>query len=233
MNSIDDLKMLLPFYVNGTLDAENCARIDQGLASSLDLRKELDEINALAQNIREGGLVMMQVQDDVDHSLKSVLDDPRMKDADVPQVHDHDRNSTLPSQGLLSFLNPKNWHPAVSLALVAAAVAQAGLLAGLTDARKTSGEQVAKLEKRVGDLEYQLASGPGGGAAKPDILIQVKPNTPWSELSELLSTEGLNIVDGPSDNTVSVSSELEGAALDAVIVRLRASVLIDAADKAA
>ncbi len=233
MTEIEDLKLLLPFYVNGTLDAESCARIDRGLATSAELRNELDEINALAQNIREGGQAMMQGQDNVDQSLDALLDDQRMQDTPERQVQEPSRTAAPVPRNLLSFLHPKNWHPAVSLALAAAAVAQLGLLAGLNDARKDSGEQIAKLEKRVGDLEYQLASGPDGGAAQPDILIQLKPDASWSGVSELLTSEGLTIVDGPSDNTLSLSSTLEGAALDALISRLRASALIEAADKAA
>jgi hypothetical protein len=233
MSDIEELKMLLPFYVNGTLNAEDCARIDRGLATSVELRNELDEINSLAQVVREGGQAMTQEQGDVDVQLGKLMDDPRMKTVDEQPL----RFATMPSapaaSGLLSFLNPKNWHPAVSLAIAAAAIAQAGWLMDMNGDQKERSQQIAQLEKKVGDLEYQLASGPGGGEQAADILVQVKPGVSWAALSELLSNEGLTIVNGPSDNTLSLSSELEGPALDGVIARLRASGLIETADKAA
>jgi hypothetical protein len=233
MTDIDDLKMLLPFYVNGTLGAEDCARIDAGLTLSAELRNELDELNGLAQSVREGGHSMIQGEDRVEEQLQALLNDPRVAEAPAAQAAPLAFASPVPPQGLLAFLNPKNWHPAVSLALAAAAVAQAGLVMGLSGEQQAGEAQIAKLEKRVGDLEFQLASGPGGGAAQPDILVQVKPDASWAALSELLAAEGLTIVDGPSDNTLSLSSELEGTALDAVIARLKASGLIATADKAA
>jgi hypothetical protein len=230
MSEIDELKLLLPFYVNGTLDAQNCARIDRGLATSQLLRDELDELSALAQTVREGGQAMTQKESNTDAQLEKLMQDPRMAQEAPTRLMQDTQSPAASQKGFLSFLNPKNWHPAVSLALAAAAVAQAGLYVG---ERQESGQQIAKLEKRVGDLEYQLASGPDGGAAQPDILVQVKPDVSWSALSELLSAEGLTIVDGPTDNTLSLSSELEGAALDALIARLKASELIENADKAA
>jgi hypothetical protein len=233
MSDHDELKLLLPFYVNGTLKAKDCARIDQGLATSAELRKELDDLNSLAQVVREGGQAMAQEQSNADAQMGRLMNDPRMAEKAQEPV----RFATLPSapsaSGMLSFLNPKNWHPAVSLALAAAAVAQAGWLMDMSGDQKASGEQIAQLEKKVGDLEYQLASGPDGGAQTADILVQVKSGASWQALSDLLSNEGLTIVNGPSDNTLSLSSELDGAALDAVIARLRASGLIEKVDKAA
>jgi hypothetical protein len=174
--------------------------------------------------------MMVAKESDVDRQLEKLNNDPRMATNDEKAAEDAAMHPAPAKKGLLSFLNPKNWHPAVSLALAAAAIAQAGLL---VTQQQESGQQIAQLEKRVGDLEYQLASGPGERAGQADILVQVKPEASWAALSELLANEGLTIVAGPSDNTLSLSSELEGAALDALILRLRASALIEAADKAA
>ncbi len=226
MSDLQELKLLLPFYVNGTLNAADCARVDQGLTESASLRKELDELNDLAQIVREGGQALTQQQSDVDAQIEKLMSAPEMQEP----IADARQPAAQSRQGLLSFLNPKNWHPAVSLALAIAAVAQLPLLVG---ERKQGREQIAKLEKRVGDLEFQLASGPGGETQQADIIIQVKSNASWAALSEVLVAEGLTIVGGPSDNTISLSSTLDGAALEAVIVRLRASTLIASADKAA
>jgi hypothetical protein len=233
MSDHDELKLLLPFYVNGTLNAADCARIDQGLATSAELRNELEELNGLAQMVREGGQAMTKEQGDVEAQLGKLMDDPRMAEKAEQPIRFAEQQSAPAASGLLSFLNPKNWHPAVSLAIAAAAVAQAGWLMDMNGDQKERSQQIAQLEKKVGDLEYQLASGPDGGALTADILVQVKPGASWQALSDLLSNEALTIVNGPSDNTLSLSSELDGAALDAVIARLRASGLIETADKAA
>jgi hypothetical protein len=233
MPDLKELRLLLPFYVNGTLDPENCARIDQGLANSQELRDELAELNGFAQRVSDGGLAMLMDIESGEAPTGRAGYTQKRAQADPVQSRSVDRNPVAISGGLLSFLNPKNWHPAVSLALVAAAVAQAGMLLDMNGARQASGAHIASLEKRVGDLEYQLASGPDGGTSTADILVQVKDDVSWRALSDLLATEGLSIIAGPSDNTLSLSSDLKGPALDAVIARLRASGLIETADKAA
>ncbi len=232
----DTLIHLLPFYVNGTLDSDHCAQIDARLAQSPRMQEELALLNAIARTVKTGGKAMVEGVDNSVTRLRAIHthNEPRPVDDDEDEAEDQpDKINDPRLNGFLGYLNPRNWHPAVSLALAIAALAQAGLMAGMSGDKQANEQQIAKLEKRVGDLEYQLASGPGGGAAKPDILVQIKPDISWNKLSDLLISEGLTIIDGPSDNTLSLSSELEGAALDGVIARLLASGLIETADKAA
>jgi hypothetical protein len=232
----ESIAALLPFYANGTLNAADCARVDAALAGSTALQEELAAIGTLAHLAKAGGREMTQGDDRSDARLHMVLG--RVEDK-PPHAEPQTAAPQPPPRatgGLLSFLNPKHWHPSVSLALAAAFVAQGVAIANLGGGRQESQSQIASLQKRVGDLEFELASGPGGG---PDgqnvgtIIIVVKADAPWSDVEDLLGKEGLSIVGGPSDGAITVSSGALGAALDAQINRIRASSLIESVDKAA
>jgi hypothetical protein len=226
------IAVLLPFYVNGTLNAAECARVDAALAVSGVLREELAAIGNLAQMAKAGGNEIMQGDDRSEVRLDKVLGQiPEQQPQAAPQM----AASKPPPQsigGLLSFLNPKRWHPAVSLGLAVAFVAQGAAISGLSEGKQESQAQIASLQKRVGDLEFELASGPGEQKAG-NIIIEVKPDAAWSAVESLLGQEGLSIVGGPSDGAITLSSEATGATLDAQIKRIRASSLIASVDKAA
>ena len=221
----DSVSLLLPFYVNGTLDAIACARVDAALASSAVLREELAEIGRLAQGVKTGGRELGQ-GDNV--RVERVAAKLAQNAAPPP--------AAAPSQKLgamLAFLNPRSWHPVVALSLAVAAIAQAGMIANLSGENTERSSEIASLEKRLGEAEFQLASGPGGGAAqKGSILVQLAPDAEWAELEKLLDNEGLKIVGGPSDGALTLSSDAKDADLDRLIARLKASALIAEADKA-
>ncbi len=225
----DPLALLLPFYVNGTLDAADCAQIDAALANSPELRDELALLSGIARAVKKGGRVMTEESDHSEARLEKMLGQledkaPAHQPAPAPQPEG--------LAGMLGFLNPKRWHPAVSLALAALAIAQGVAIANLNQGTSEKTAQIASLQKRVGDLEFELASGPDGNK-RGSILIQIKGDAPWAEIESLLGKEGLSIVSGPSDGALTVSSDAKDAALDALITRLRSSPLIASADKAA
>lgn len=222
---LDTLSLLLPFYVNGTLDAVACARVDAALASSAELREELAEIGRLAQGVKTGGRDLGQGdQARVERVATKLAADA----APAPLVAPSEKMS-----GILAFLNPRSWHPVVALSLAVAAIAQAGMIANLSGENTERSSEIASLEKRLGEAEFQLASGPGGGAAqKGSILVQLAPDAEWAELEKLLDNEGLKIVGGPHDGALTLSSDAKDAALDRLIARLKASALIAEADKA-
>jgi hypothetical protein len=226
----EGIARLLPFYVNGTLSAAECARVDAALAVSSALRDELAAIGNVAQMVKAGGQAMMQGEDKSEARLDMVLghlDDKPTQSA--PQM------PALQPQGIgafLSFLNPKRWHPAVSLGLAFAFVAQGVVLSSLSQGKHESEAQIASLQKRVGDLEFELASGPDGPHTG-NIIIEVKADASWSAVETLLGKEGLSIVGGPSDGAITLSSEATGATLDAQIKRIRTSPLIASVDKGA
>jgi hypothetical protein len=227
----DEQVRFLPFYVNGTLDAAGCAQIDAALAQTLDLRDELALLSGLAHIVKTGGRDMTQGSDQSETRLAAVLGQLEDKaPAQQPLPAPAPQPRSLGS--LLSFLNPKRWHPAVSLTLAAAAILQGVTISNLNQGTAEKTAQIASLQKRVGALEFELASGPDGNA-QGSVLIQVKAEAPWSQVEALLGKEGLSIVSGPSDGALTLSSDAKGAALDALIVKLRASPLIASADKVA
>jgi hypothetical protein len=236
MNHNDEdaaLEILLPFYINGTLDAGECAKVDAALARSPQLRSELEQLSQIARAVKTGGREMTQGagkdSPEGEARLKAVLGKLEDK-APAPSA-----TAAARSQGLgavLGFLNPRHWHPAVSLALVAVAVGQGVAISNLNSDKAASSAQLASLQKRVGDLEFELASGPGG-EKRGSVMIQFKDEALWSDLEALLGKEGLTIVAGPSDNSLILASGAKDAALDAQIARLRSSPLIASVDKAA
>lgn len=234
VDEIEDIAMLLPFYVNGTLSAAECRRVDAAVAVSSELRDELAAIGHMAHMVKTGGNAIMQADEGSEARLDAVqgqLDEkaPIPAPSPAPSVAAPPRHNI---GALLSFLHPKRWHPAVSLGLAVAFVAQGAVLANLSGGKQESEAQIASLQKRVGDLEFQLASGPGGQAIG-NIIIEVRSDASWSDVEALLGEEGLSIVGGPSDGAITLSSLATGATLDAQIERLRASPLVASVDKGA
>ena len=74
------LILLLPFYVNGTLNTRDCARIDAVLATSADLRAELELQHQIARKTIEEGRVMTASAANPAKALKNIL--PRLNDRD-------------------------------------------------------------------------------------------------------------------------------------------------------
>jgi hypothetical protein len=212
-----ELEQLLPFYVNGRLEPDVCARIDAALKTSPALREELTALSRLAQMVRAGGIEMTQGADTSEARLEKVM--AQLDDKPQPATEQPASPKPAPVQsGFLNFLNPRNWHPAVALTLAVAALGQAAM--------------ITSMQKKVGELEYELASGPGG-IQRGDVMITIKADASWTAVEALLGKEGLTIVGGPSDGAITLASPAEGAELDALITRLRASPLIASADKAA
>jgi hypothetical protein len=230
---IDTLMSLLPFYANGTLDRANTARVKAAMAHSIELREELDTLTELARVVKREGAKMTEAKENTDDRLEAVLG--RLED-NHPQAtmnpNTAARQTKQPSQ-ILAFLSPRFWHPAVSLSLLLAAGTMSAALVGLNHGNQQRMAEIATLQKKIGDLEFQLASGPGGAVNKADIMVQLKEDARWSDISALLIAENLMIISGPSDNTLSLSSNKEGAEVDALIERLRASPLVANVDKAA
>jgi hypothetical protein len=232
-SEVEDLAKLLPFYVNGTLNAADCARVDAALEESQDLRAELSTHNRLAQIVKIGGAGLTIEQGNTEENLATVMDHlpPQtgyVKPSSTPQPTQREGLGSV-----LSFLNPKHWHPAVALGLALAVAVQAVVIGGLGSSNKHSAAQIAALEKQKTDLEFQLASGPGGEQTAGSIMIQINDGASWEALADLLAKENLSIVDGPSDGTLTLSSAAKGDELDAQINRLKSSPLISAADKTA
>jgi anti-sigma factor RsiW len=222
----DAVALLLPFYVNGSLGAAESAAVTAALAQSSELRAELAAISRLAHTIKTGGKAMTMQDETEDKRLQAVLG--RIDDAPTPAAAPAPQSLS----GLLGFLNPRRWHPAVSLSLVMAVGGQAAVIGNLAVTVGSSGAQIASLTQQVGSLQYALASGPEA-VHKGSLVVQLRPDAGWAAVEALFGKEGLIIVGGPSDGSLTLSSDAKGAALDALVARLRASPLVAEADKAA
>jgi hypothetical protein len=228
--AFEEMELLLPFYVNGTLSAADRQRVDAGLEVSPSLRASLAEHRGVASRIQDGSASMLAGGRGQEHLLQDVLakidalPKPSALKASAP---------TSSLKMLLQALSPSRWHPAVSLAMAVAIVAQGAVLVGWYNQRQSQDVAVADLTKRVKDLEFQLASGPDTPATLGSIIMQVDEGANWGALEALLTSENLSVTDGPRDGTLTLSSELKDQALADLIERLRMSPLVISVDKAA
>jgi hypothetical protein len=226
-DDFNELEGLLPFYINDSLSDRERLQIESALVTSSALREKLDEQIAISQVVKQQGEKMTEGGIDCEESLKGVLSQL------TPQAAKGASSAPLPNlRNLLSFLNPGNWHAAVSLSLAVAVAGMGGTIIAQNQAGQERATQIASLEKKLSDAEFQLASGPGGGVTRGNIMIQLRDTAPWAAVDALLSAEGLTITSGPSDGALTLSSDAKGAALDALIVRLKASPLVASVDKA-
>jgi anti-sigma factor RsiW len=234
-DTFEELELLLPFYVNGTLGADDRLKVEQALASAPHLRASLGQQVQLSQRLKVEGETWLEPCESLDDQLSVIW--ARIDDLAIPPAPHKPKEKVTPQRKsfseLLSFLSPNHWHPAVSLALAVAVLAQGAFLIGWATNRTAQGTTVASLQKRVHELEFQLASGPDGPTALGNIIVQLDERALWSDVEVLLKAQGLSIVGGPNDGTLTLSTPAQGDALDDTIVKLRASPLVASADKAA
>jgi hypothetical protein len=218
----DALHALLPFYVNGTISDPDRAQVDAALPQSPELREALANERALKGRIVDGVNAVTEQNDEVIAAREALLM-ARTKVVEAPLAAVADMSEPSGLQKALSFLNPKRWHPAMALTLAAAVVGQAAVIGG-------QATTIAALEEE----NFQLASGPCEDRdQKGRIMLEVKEDTGFAALAELLNTEGLKIVDSAGVGSVTVKSGLKDAALTAQIERLRKAAILSSADPAA
>lgn len=211
------LEQLLPFYANGTLSLGERARIEAALAASRELREQLTEVEALSMHVKQGGEAMMAGVGDIEERLERIserLDDPL---PEAPEEGETDAIAPPPRLGdLLSYLHPARWHPAVSLALALALLAQTAFI----------------LSQR-GEQSYQTASGddeqPSNTA--PRLIVRLEPQATWQDVEALLSAQSLALIAGPDEGRLTVRLDDPGADADQVLAALRASPAVAFADR--
>ena len=216
---VADDAALLPFYVNGTLDAANRQRIEAALPASPALRAELARLEALHKMIRRQGEMLVDGEDKSEERLEAILG--ILPDKAAPPAPAPEAPPKRPLWHLLSALNPKRWHPAISLALAIAVAAQAAWIVSSDD---------RPLENGYRTVGGQDDNNPD---AKGRIIIRVQDEASWSDVAELLDTEGLTIISGPAEGRLTLAGKAQGADLDALVTRLKASPLIAFAGKGA
>lgn len=218
MNPSDDLQQLidlLPFYVNGTLDAQMRLRIDAALPVSPQLQEALAQEQRLHSEIRIGA--------------EAIVDESAPRFAERTAQVMEQITPTAPAQpeqrrqgfaAALAFLNPRRWNPAVALTLALALPAQAAVIA-------SQSTTIAKLEKE----NFELASGPCADRDRSHgVILQLKDDAKWQAVSDLLDTEGLVIVESAAFGVLTVRGEKGGDARMKTIDRLRQSPLVASAE---
>ena len=221
---IKALAELLPFYANGTLDSSGRNRVELGLQRSAWLRDEFEAEQRLASRIKAEGEKMTQGGDMSAERLNALMekiDGEAPGTAPAPQHVAQTPASPSEVRSLMSYLNPKRWHPAMALSLAFAVAVQAAVIGGQS-------ATIASLEKE----NFELASGPGQ-ARKGAILLEVKDEALWKDVTALLDVEGLTIVESGGFGALTLASEKKGPELSAQIERLRKSPLIVSAEPAA
>ncbi len=211
--NLQELLEQLPFYVNGTIDDLSRARMDGALAKYPELRDALEQERELKTRVTSGTEEMLtQLEPHFDMREAALLarvaatnTQPAMPTAQA-EPQKQGRASAL------SFLNPRNWTPALALSFAAAAA-----IIG------TQSITIGKLEKE----NFELASG---GSGQPDrsqgIVIEIKDDASWKDVTVLLDSEALTIAESGAFGVLTVRGDKKDGARNAVIERLKKSPLI-------
>ena len=186
----EDIDLLLPWYVNGTLDEKETAMVEAALAEDADLRLSL----ALIRDDQAASIELMQ-EEPVPESIA-----PRFMaqlDAEIDRVSNRQETAQETESGLLARLG--SWFAGtllggspqrMGLAAVAAAVVialQAGLLTSLVGVGPSD---QTRFKTASGDAAVQTAGGPA-------FLVQFADEIDMTELSGFLEKENARLVDGP------------------------------------
>ena len=132
-------------------------------------------------------------------------------------------------EGALSFLNPRKWAPAVTLAIAAAAV-------GHTAAIASQSGTIADQQARIAQLEadnFALASGQKDCDEQADVIVELEANANWKDAVDLFDGQGLKVIDSNSQGVLSLELLEQGSDLESIVDVLNASELVLSASKAA
>lgn len=205
-----DLAALLPFYLNGTLSAEDLERFEAALADDPELRADLEREQAAAAFVREHGAELAPQADQgiaegIAGLMRKIDAETGPAPAEAPRVIPfRPRAKAAPlERGWF-------WRPAFAAAAVIVVIQAGVLLHGAAPAN-----------------QYRGLSGPPPAPSTKGarLLVRPSPDARWRDVEALLSKEGLTVVGGPRDGTLDVILPA-GAKADAVAGRLRASRLV-------
>ena len=220
----NDLRLLLPFYVNGTLDVARRTELDAALAASSELRAELAAVQAVQQQVRQSTAAAGPGSaDETEVRLARLMNRlPAQPQAQAPTPRTSGR---LGLSAALAFLTPRRWVPAVALSLAAIIGFQAAALSRVHARNDQLGTQLAQITQK-----YQSAAGPcQDQAGSGQIAAELADGAAWAQIAELLDTEQLTIVDSGGFGTLTLASKLKDQALSDQIARLGKSALVTSA----
>lgn len=203
----DEVELLLPWYVNGTLSEDDTARVENFLATTNEFDTQIatlreDQAEAIAANeaIRGPG----------PGALDRLMAEIVSEDAANPSRASSAAGIFASIGAWLRNLSPNH----LGLAAAAAALvifAQAGFLgSGLLDRGAT----------------YQTVSGDGASAAGVVLLIEFKPDANIATIAEFLENTDARVVSGPENGTIFKvrigENKLDQSQREALIKRLTA-----------
>ena len=221
----NDLRLLLPFYINGTLDSARRTELDAALAASSELRAELAAVQAVQQQVRQSPAAALPGSaDETEARLSRLMDRlPAQPPAQPPTARAS--SGRLDLSAALAFLTPRRWVPAVALSLAAIIGFQAAALSRAHARNDQLGTQLAQITQK-----YQSASGPcQDQAGSGRIAVELADGAAWAQIAALLDTEQLTIADSGGFGTLTLASKLNDQALSDQIVRLGKSALVTSA----
>jgi len=222
---LEEIALMLPFYVNGTLNDVDIARVDNALAAEASLREELEDVKALSGMVTAGAEEWdAQRAPAGEERLSRLMDriaaEPKQAAEAAPAETQRVVKMEPAKPGFFASLFQPAWKPAFA-AMALVAVAQGAVLySDLGPANNNDGE-------------FQTASGPDDSEAAASnfrILLRISPSASWADVQSLLAEHELTIVNGPSDGVieVEVGTRLNEAEQEQLANSLKASSAISA-----
>ena len=178
----DELEMLLPWYLNGTLDAADAARVEAALATDPKLAHSLA---VLAEEAEAVSAISQADMPPASMEARFLAQLAREAGEGAPAPRSHPSGMASRFGAWLAAAIGGMTPPRVALAAAAAAlviVVQAGVL-------------VALLAQPDGP---RLASGDEDQPRGPTLIVQLNGAAPVGEVAAFLDEIGARIVDGPS-----------------------------------
>jgi anti-sigma factor RsiW len=178
----EELELLMPWYVNGTLDRATAERIDAALESDPALQRSLEAL----MDDREAAVDLAEAVE-VPTSMEARF----MAQLDAVPAPGAARRVSARSPDLLS--RAGMWVGDLVAAMTPPRLAIVAAAACLLVAVQ-SGVIISMLGDESG---FETASGPGEEAAGPAMLVQFAPGAEMAAITGFLEGEGARIVDGP------------------------------------
>jgi len=164
------LSDMLPWYVNGTLDADDCAWVEKSLADDPDAQAELAWQRALQAQIRDGAAAIPESLG-LGRALQRIGAEPRPPVRRIAQL-------------LASWLGAAGMRPAAALAVLAVVGLQSGL--------------IVDLKRRVDDDASRIrALGASPAEDGPLLRVNFAPDTREADIRLLLVSIQAALAGGP------------------------------------